>query len=140
MATRSRIGIVNEDGSITSIYCHWDGYPSNNGRILNEHYGTETSVREMLRLGDLSSLNKNLHPRGKHTFNDPEDDCCVFYGRDRGDSDCDATESKDLAEFLSISQACDYVYVFDAHEWFCTRLYDGDQKMLRIDEAREKWT
>jgi hypothetical protein len=45
-----------------------------------------------------------------------------------------------LEEFLSISQACDYVYVFDAHEWFCTRLYDGDQKMLRINEAREKWT
>lgn len=25
MATRSNIGIVNQDGSITGIYCHWDG-------------------------------------------------------------------------------------------------------------------
>jgi len=30
MATRSNIGIVNEDGSVTGIYCHWDGYPENN--------------------------------------------------------------------------------------------------------------
>ena len=140
MATRSRIGILNEDGSISSIYCHWDGYPTHNGKFLNLFYGTETSVREMISLGDLSSLDKNLHPKGKHTFKDPEKDCCVFYGRDRGESDCGAIESKDLAELLSISQACEYVYVFDAHEWFCTRLYGGDQKMLRINEAREKWT
>ena len=26
MATRSNIGIVNEDGSITGIYVHFDGY------------------------------------------------------------------------------------------------------------------
>jgi len=140
MATRSRIGILNEDGTITSIYCHRDGYLSNNGRNHNENYGTETSVREMLSLGDLSSLDKNLHPKGEHTFKEPESGCCVFYGRDRGDSDCDSTESKNLEEFLSISQACEYVYVFDAHEWFCTRLYGEDQKMLRINEAREKWT
>jgi hypothetical protein len=38
MATRSRIGIELEDGVIESIYCHWDGYPENNGKILLEHY------------------------------------------------------------------------------------------------------
>ena len=27
MATRGNIAIVNEDGSITSIYVHWDSYP-----------------------------------------------------------------------------------------------------------------
>ncbi len=27
MATRSNIGIVNDNGSVTGIYCHWDGYP-----------------------------------------------------------------------------------------------------------------
>jgi len=138
MATRSRIGILNEDGSITSIYCHWDGYPAHNGRILKEHYGTETSVREMLSLGDLSSLRPNLHPKGKHTFTDPEDGCCVFYGRDRGESDCDASESIDLQEFMFISEPCDYVYVFDANEWFCTSLYGGDRKMVRIEEMMEK--
>jgi hypothetical protein len=26
MATRSRIAIENQDGTVTSIYCHFDGY------------------------------------------------------------------------------------------------------------------
>ncbi len=34
MATRSNIGIVNEDGSITGIYCHYDGYPEYVGKML----------------------------------------------------------------------------------------------------------
>ena len=38
MATRSVIGIVNLDKSITGIYCHYDGYPENNGKILLNHY------------------------------------------------------------------------------------------------------
>ena len=38
MATRSRIAIEKENGTVESIYCHWDGYPENNGRILVENY------------------------------------------------------------------------------------------------------
>ena len=34
MATRSRIGIELNDGSILSAYHHWDGYPQWLGRIL----------------------------------------------------------------------------------------------------------
>ena len=34
MGTRSRIGIRNADDSVDSIYCHWDGYPDHNGRLL----------------------------------------------------------------------------------------------------------
>ena len=41
MATRSNIGIVNEDDSITAIYCHWDGYPEHNGKILLNHYNNK---------------------------------------------------------------------------------------------------
>ena len=37
MGTRSSIAIKTEDG-IKAIYCHWDGYIDNNGRILKEHY------------------------------------------------------------------------------------------------------
>ena len=28
MATRSAIGYINIDGTVTGTYCHWDGYPS----------------------------------------------------------------------------------------------------------------
>lgn len=50
MSTRSRIGILNADGSIDSIYCHCDGYLSYNGDILMHHYDTEDKVRALLKL------------------------------------------------------------------------------------------
>jgi len=49
----------NEDGTITSIYCHWDGYPSWNGRILLENYTDEQSVRKLMELGDMSILGRS---------------------------------------------------------------------------------
>ena len=57
MASRSRIGILNEDKmTVQSIYCHWDGYLSNNGILLNEHWKDGTLLKELINRGDMSSL------------------------------------------------------------------------------------
>lgn len=86
MATRSRIGIEKVDGSVVSIYCHWDGYPRNNGRLLSEHYNDVEKVEELISLGDISYLAKRVNPLGdNHTFNTPEEGTVVAYHRDRGE-------------------------------------------------------
>ena len=54
MATRSRIGIELNDGSILSAYHHWDGYPQWLGRILNTHYNTKEKVADLIDGGDMS--------------------------------------------------------------------------------------
>lgn len=58
MATRSRIGILNEEKmTVDSIYCHWDGYPKGGvGEVLFEHWRTEERVRRLIRFGEISSL------------------------------------------------------------------------------------
>ena len=56
MATRSRIAIENQDGTVLSIYCHWDGYPSHHGPILLENYTTQEKVESLIALGSISSL------------------------------------------------------------------------------------
>ena len=56
MATRSRIGIELKDGSILSVYCHWDGYPEFNGVKLKEHFNTHAKVAELIDGGDISAL------------------------------------------------------------------------------------
>ena len=83
MATRSNIGI-KVDGGYDFIYCHWDGYPSNNGKILLNHYTTEESVNDLINGGDISSLGDNLEKT-------------TFYARDRGEKDVFAqfTDSRD---------------------------------------------
>ena len=64
MGTRSTIGVLNTDGSVTAVYCHWDGYPEHNGKILMENYTTEEKVRELIGLGSISSA--NLSSSRKH--------------------------------------------------------------------------
>ena len=55
MATRSRIGIELKDGSILSVYHHWDGYPQWLGRILKTHYNSREQAAELIDGGDMSS-------------------------------------------------------------------------------------
>jgi hypothetical protein len=85
MATRSRIGILREDGSIKSIYCHWDGYPNNNGKILIESYSDKEKVEKLLEKGDMSSLQDAIHR-------------CEYYV-DRGETDVSAGVYKSLEEY-----------------------------------------
>ena len=52
MATRSVIavleakGIGGADDTIKAIYCHNDGYLSNNGKILDQHYRDEDNINQ----------------------------------------------------------------------------------------------
>lgn len=73
MGTRSTIGVLNTDGSVSAVYCHWDGYPEHNGKILMENYTTEEKVRELIDLGSISSLSECGEPdisniQGANTF------------------------------------------------------------------------
>ena len=86
MATRARIGIENADGSITTSYHHWDGYPAGLGFNLISHWDNPETLREAISLGDASNWGKRIAPVGEHSFEAPEENVNVYYGRDRGES------------------------------------------------------
>jgi hypothetical protein len=56
MGTRSTIALEFADGTVEQVYCHWDGYLSNNGKILVEHYLNPFKLKQLLALGGFSSL------------------------------------------------------------------------------------
>ena len=117
MATRSNIGIVNEDKSITGVYCHYDGYPEHNGKMLLNHYNNDDIVNGLMNLGDLSILSENVNPTGPHSFNNPQKGVCVAYGRDRGDTGSDSRTFEDLGEYENFGSGVDYQYLFEDGKW-----------------------
>ena len=119
MATRSNIAIVNQDKSISSIYCHWDGYPEYVGKLLLNHYNNVGIVNELLKLGNLSTLDKNVNPTESHTFDKPQAGVCIAYGRERGEKDQEAIVFEDLGEFedSASNSWADYQYLFDNGVW-----------------------
>lgn len=60
MGTRSNIAIERENGTVEMVYCHWDGYPDHNGRLLLEHYSATPLVEELVGGGNVSSLEPTI--------------------------------------------------------------------------------
>jgi hypothetical protein len=125
MATRSTIAKVERDGSVTSIYCHWDGYPANNGKLLLENYQDEQVVNDLLAGGSLSSLGKVIGE--KHPFDWRSDDAeaekkygamCLYYHRDRDESwdRTQPSEHASLAEFLATDRE-EFTYLWTPEGW-----------------------
>jgi hypothetical protein len=113
MATRGTVGIKNADGSITSIYTHWDSYPSHNGKILKEHYTTEDKVRQLMQLGNLSVLGAEIGE--KQNFDAHVQGWCLAYGRDRGEEQQEAITHRTIKEWKGSRSGwgCEYGYLFD---------------------------
>jgi hypothetical protein len=116
MGTRSNIGLIEKDNTVEMVYCHWDGYPENNGKILLENYPNEAKVRHLLSFGNASSLGANIGT--KHNFDNAPEDTCNFYGRDRGE------KKQESVKGLSVKKALDgmqeYLYLWDTktNSWF----------------------
>ena len=90
MATRSTIALENADGTILQIYCHYDGYPTGVGATLEKHYNTPDKIKALLALGSVSVLDASIECPEGHSFDNRIDGHTVFYGRDRGEKNCDA--------------------------------------------------
>jgi len=88
MSTRSLIGVERQDGTISAIYCHMDGDPEHNGKILMEHYTDPEKIERLLALGNLSSLGEDIgekrDPALRNSFGSfPFDGkTCTAYTRD----------------------------------------------------------
>lgn len=125
MGTRSQIGIQNADGTVTGIYCHWDGYPSYNGRVLQDHYTDEAKIRELMAIGDISSLGEEIGE--KHDFDKAPKGQCNSYSRDRGEEDCEAKNFANAREFFDNFPygGIEWAYLFKDGEWMVRASYNG---------------
>ena len=119
MATRSTIAIQLENGSINQVYCHWDGYLSNNGKILMEYYNNAEIIKYLISKGSISILAKNINHNkdSKHEFNSPQKDVCVFYHRDR-DEELYIDSFENFEEYSENGNFEEFNYIFKDNEWY----------------------
>ena len=127
MATRSTIAKENADGTITSVYCHWDGYPEGVGYTLADHYTDPAKIDQLLALGDLSVLDAEIGD--SNDFDNRIDGICLFYGRDRGEEVPPMTHAT-FEEWKAIrgDSGCEYGYLWlnGTNVWSIFDLYGVD--------------
>lgn len=88
MSTQSMI-VKEDNGLFRCIYCNFDGYPDGVGKTLYEHYQDDAKINELIGLGNISVLGKEIgekHPFDKHSSSfENYENWCLAYGRDRGE-------------------------------------------------------
>lgn len=158
MGTRSDIIVHCKDGKWRRIYCHWDGYLENNGRILFDHYTGQDKIEQLIALGDLSSLGekigkkhafeftgKTFGPDRKYTagylrWKKSINGMCTAYGRDRGDKDCAATLGDTIQSVWPPEDTwTEFTYVWhddgDGPRWWVTSPDEGTQTLVDLGQA-----
>ena len=132
MGTRSTIALEFADGTVQEVYCHWDGYLSHNGAILQEHYSDPFKLRDLIDLGGLSKLGPEVGVKrpfdnpGKYgspeyiAFQNLYANQCTFYTRDRG-------------ERLQVNKFKDY------EDYLANHLYEEFEYILRQVNGKAVW-
>ena len=126
-STRARVGIKSTSGKIKSIYVHYDGGLSNVGADLKKYYKNIDKVKQLLNLGNLSSIGKEIGE--KQDFKNPHDGWTVAYARDRGERKQPAKISNDVDTFIKDTDytSGEFAYYYDLTDksWYYAKLSGG---------------
>ncbi len=115
MATRSNIAMKTKEGKIVSVYCHWDGYVANNGKILLENYADISKIEALVALGSISSLGEQIGEQQDFMDRDTQkDEWTLFYTRDRGE-ELSIQEYDDIPSWIDDME--EYAYLWNGTEW-----------------------
>ena len=136
MATRGRIGIQLSDGSILSVYHHWDSYESWLGRILTTHYNTKELVEQLIDGGDMSCC------WTKERWNSDGSSCEVEeYGPQYYEREMDGENPPryDLSLKTYLESGEEYAYLYKNGEWICWNRHEFDDskkpEIVKIPEV-----
>ena len=130
MSTRARIGLLQEDLSVLSVYHHWDGYPEWLGVTLKEQYNTREKIAKLIDGGNMSSCwsdNQFDYEKQEFVKNDPKPE---YYGGD----DERPRLSKNFTQFAFDSKSGEeYLYLYEDGKWngfSIDHKYDDDYEIL----------
>ena len=147
MGTRSTIALEFADGTVQQVYCHWDGYLEHNGKLLRDNYSNPFVLRDLIDLGDISSLGKIVgtkHPFSPHSGEQEKAlyeaaqaaGATTFYGRDRGETGIEAKTFANFEDYKANHQYEEYEYILRNVDgvavWFVA---DHDNVYVTLESA-----
>jgi hypothetical protein len=145
MGTRSTIALEFADRTVGQVYCHWDGYLSHNGKILLENYSDPFKLRQLIDLGNVSSLKPEIGT--KHPFYHFDNDLSstkftelygnmtTFYGRDHCEEGTEADYFKSYLDYIDNFQPEEYNYILRRDGKWYVSMGEMGQEYILLDEA-----
>jgi hypothetical protein len=129
MGTRSTIALEFADGTVEQVYCHWDGYLSNNGRILKDSYMDPFKVKELLALGGFSSLEDTVEATAEQAYTQRGEDLAI-------------EKYKDIQDYFKNVYGEEYDYILSMNwegkaQWY-VRFYATEGNWIPLEMAFEQ--
>jgi hypothetical protein len=122
MGTSSTISILNSDGTVEQISAHCDGQIYNTGAILLINYQDLQKIKNLIQLGNLYILKKDVTPSfgQNHSFKNQIKDVSIFNGRDRGEGEIQSTQFSSYKDYFYFGAGYQFNYLFDEkkNKWF----------------------
>ncbi len=125
MGTRSTIALEFADGTVSQVYCHWDGYLENNGKILQTHYTDPFKVRALVDLGGFSSLCATVEETADEAYTK------------RGE-DLDVNRYMNRDEYFAECQQEEYNYLLTETTGWLVRCYATNGGWVDLAEAKKR--
>ena len=125
MSTHASISVLHMDGTVSSVYLHFDGYTEHAGEMLKKHYSTQDKAEELVSNGAICVLSEYVGeqhpflpatPWGWKEHDELYGRMCAFYHRDRGEK-LRINKFGDLTEFMNEAVSEEYDYLFFAGIW-----------------------
>ena len=120
MGTRSRVAVMH--GNVCkSVYCHYDGYLSYTGEILNRHYDS-TLANALVSRGDNSGVKETLEEM--NFYSDCGEEGVLL--KQEPERALSWQVSHTFEEFLEQVDGCcaEYYYVMRDGVWYAGAVYD----------------
>lgn len=106
MSTKAAIGIENENGTITGIYCNYDGYIEGVGQTLNKYYQNESIVRKLIELGNIKYLGDNIW-------------ATEYFIREHNEMNNTPQTLTNVEDFERYFYKIPYYYIWSKNTWIC---------------------
>ncbi len=122
MSTRSTIALEFADGSVSQVYCHFDGYLDGVGDDLVRGYSDPFELRELIDGGDMSCIGEPYTDRGESY------------------EDTKARRFQNFDEYVAECQREEYDYILrnvDGKATWFVRCYATGSEWVTIKEARK---
>ena len=132
MATRALIGFINDDPELIATYNHYDGYPENLGKGLDNHYSMPEEALKIASLGYISYLDPET---GEIDAKHKEAPSRVNLSG-MGFEDAMYEIAKEADSF-----GADYVYIYNVEslEWIHVKMYGVRQTMEALANALQDY-
>lgn len=123
MATTSTIAVQHTDGTVSQIYCHFDGYLSGVGKELLAHYNTLEQAEALVAMGGASCIRETL-------------ETSEFYHRN-SQEELTVEKYSSWADYFLNACTEGYDYVFTPDAGWLVMTYRTD-RYLPLTEALER--